>query len=302
MADRIVVAGGTGFLGTKLCERLARAGHTVVPISRHAGENPYALGEMIMWDPASGVLDTLDLAGADVVINLAGATIAQRWNDRVRREILESRLSSTRLIATTIAELDVKPRVFLNASAIGYYGDRGEEQLDETSVRGDGFLADVVEQWEAATQPARNAGIRTVLTRTGIVLSPDGGALPPMLRATKLGAGGALGSGKQWWPWISIDDEIGAMLHCIERDDIDGPVNLVAPNPERMKVVAKAVAKKLHRPALLPTPAFALKAVLGAGQAEELVLASARIAPTVLQNTGYRFEHPTIDDAIGALL
>jgi uncharacterized protein (TIGR01777 family) len=256
----------------------------------------------ILWDPAAGTLDPAAIAGIDAVVHLAGEGIAEkRWTPEQKRRILESRTQGTALLAHTIAGLDPRPRVFLSGSAVGIYGDGGEGVLTEESPRAPGFLADVVAAWEAAAQPAVDAGIRTVFLRSGVVLAPDGGAMSKVLPLFKLGIGGPIGRGREWWPWISIDDEVGAIVHLLDAD-VAGPVNLVAPNPVRAGAYAKAIGRALHRPALLPVPRFGPELLLGRELADALLGQSQRIAPTQLERSGYVFRHPDIDAALQHLL
>lgn len=294
---RIVVSGSTGLIGTALVAHLAGAGHDVVRLVRRAP----GTGE-VRWDPAAGQLDSDALAHVDAVVNLSGAGIGdRRWTDSYRRELLESRLSTTTLLARTIAELGTPAPVFLSGSAIGWYGDRGDEVLDETSGPGTGFLADVCRQWEAATTAARDAGARVVHLRTGIVLSAAGGALKKQLPLFKLGLGGRMGSGRQWSSWISIDDEVAAITHLLTAD-VEGPVNLTAPNPVRNDEFTKELAKVLKRPSFLPIPSFGPKLVLGAELAESLLFTGQRVLPEALRRSGYTFQHDTLAVALRSLL
>lgn len=286
---RIALSGSTGLIGTALVAELRSIGHEVVALVR---------GEQ--WDPASGRAP--DLRGVDAVINLAGAGIGDhRWTPEYKRTLLSSRLDTTGLLARTIAETADGPTVFLSAAAIGFYGDRDDELLTEASPAGDGFLPDLVQQWEAATAPAADAGARVATLRSGIVLSPDGGALKKMLPLFKLGAGGPFGSGKQWMSWISIDDEVGAIVHLLDHD-VSGPVNLTAPVPVRNKEFAKTLGRVLHRPSLLPVPPFGPKLLLGAELAGALLFESQRVDPVVLAASGYSFEHPELAAALAAVL
>jgi uncharacterized protein (TIGR01777 family) len=269
----------------------------VVTLVRRPPRQP---GE-IRWDPSKGELDAADLVGVDAVINLSGAGIGdKRWTDAYKQTVLDSRLDSTRLLADTIAQLDPKPTVFLSGSAIGFYGDPGDTAVDETAPAGSGFLADVVVQWEQAAAGAVEAGIRTVYLRTGLVLSGAGGMLAQQLLLYKLGLGGPLGSGKQWWSWVSLADEIGAIEHLLTAD-IAGPVNLTGPEPLRQKDFASELGHALHRPALLPAPGFALKTIIGQF-ATEGILHGQRVLPQVLEASGYTFQHPTLERAIAAAL
>jgi uncharacterized protein (TIGR01777 family) len=256
----------------------------------------------IMWDPKAGVLSASALEGADAVIHLSGAGIGdKRWTASYKREILESRTITTSLIANTIANMSRKPSVFLCGSAIGIYGPRGDEQLTEVSTNGTSFLADVCEQWEAAAKPASDAGVRTVLLRTGIVLTTKGGALKKQLPLFQLGLGGKFGNGKQWQSWISIDDEVGAIEHLLTAN-VSGAVNLTAPNPVTNAEFTSTLARVVKRPAFLPIPPFAPKAILGGELADALLFTGQRVIPAALNASGYQFVHPTLEVALRALL
>ena len=294
---KVAITGSSGLIGSALRGALTGAGHTAIPVvRREAGP-----GE-ISWDPAAGSIDAAAFAGVDAVVNLAGAGIGdKRWTDERKRVIRQSRTDSTGLVATTLAGLEHGPRVLLSASGMDYYGDRGDEVLTEASSPGTGFLPEVCQAWEAAAQPALDAGIRTAFLRSGIVQSPDGGALAKTLLPFRLGVGGRLGSGDQWWSWISIDDEIGAILHLLD-SDVSGPVNLTAPNPVRNREYTKALGRALHRPTFVPIPDFGPKLLLGTELADTLLNQSKRVVPDVLQATGYRFRHETIDACLAALL
>lgn len=294
----VAVTGSTGLIGTALVHDLRRRGHRVRTLVRR----PPTSGDEVRWDPSAGVVDAAGLSGIDAAVHLAGEGIAaHRWTVGQKRRILESRTHGTRLLAATLATLDPKPAVLLSGSAVGFYGDRGDEPLTEDSPRGEGFLADVVEAWEAAAMPAVDAGIRTAYLRTGIVLSPAGGALGKLLPLFRLGVGGRIGSGRQWWPWISIDDEVGAITHLLTAD-VAGPVNLVSPNPVTNAELARTLGHVLHRPAILPTPMAAPSLLLGRELATSLLGDSARVAPTRLLASGYEFLHPHLDGALHALL
>jgi uncharacterized protein (TIGR01777 family) len=294
---RIVVAGSSGLIGTALIDRLAAAGHDVVRLVRGGGGDLES-----RWDPAAGELDPAVIEGADAVVNLAGARIADhRWTDAYKDELRASRLTSTGLLAATIAKVDRKPGVFLSGSAIGYYGARGDEALDETAHPGDDFLAQLCVEWEAATGPAEAAGVRTAHLRTGIVLSGAGGALKKQLPLFKLGLGGKFGNGRQWSSWISIDDEVGAILHLLTAD-VRGGVNLTAPAPVRNTEFAKTLGQVLHRPAALPIPSFGPKLVLGGELASSLLFTGQRVVPAKLQESGYRFRHPSLEAALRGVL
>ncbi|MFZ9628642.1 MAG: TIGR01777 family oxidoreductase [Ilumatobacteraceae bacterium] len=294
---RIVVSGATGLIGSALCTSLSASGHDVVRLVRRA-PGP---GD-VQWDPARGVLPDGALRGADAVVHLAGAGIGdRRWTAEYRREILESRTKSTSLLASAIADTEGGPRVFLSGSAIGVYGATGDESLDETSPAGTGFLAEVCLQWEAATAAASSAGARVAHLRTGIVLSPAGGALKKLLPLFRLGAGGPFGNGRQWQSWISLPDEVGAITHLLTAD-VRGAVNLTAPNPLTNAEFSKVLARVLRRPALLPVPRFGPALLLGGDLADALLYTGQRVLPTVLQQSGYEFRHATLEAALRDLL
>jgi len=294
---KIVVSGASGLIGTQLVAKLSTSGHEVVRLVRRS---PKA-GE-IQWNPKSGSLDASALEGVDAVIHLSGAGIGdKRWSDGYRKEILDSRTDTTALLAKTIASLSRKPSVFLSGSAIGIYGARNDEQLTEVSTHGTGFLAEVCEQWEAAAKPAVDAGIRTVYLRTGIVLSPKGGALKKLLPLFKLGVGGKFGNGKQWQSWISIDDEIGAIEYLLTAN-VSGAVNLTAPNPVTNAEFTKVLASVLKRPAIVPVPTFAPKILLGGELADALLFTGQRVIPAALNASGYSFKHTTLESALRSLL
>lgn len=290
---RVLVTGSRGLIGTALIERLQAGGHRTTRLVRGtpgAGE--------VAWDPAAGAIDRAGLEGHDAVVHLAGEGIAdKRWSDAQKRRILESRTRGTGLLARTLASLDPKPAVLLSGSAVGYYGDGGEAELTEASPRGRGFLADVVVAWEEATRPAEEAGIRTVHLRTGVVLSPRGGAMGKVLPLFKLGLGGPIGRGREWWPWISLEDEVGAIVHLLGAD-VHGPVNLTAPNPVRTGEYAKAIGRALHRPAVLPVPKLGPRLLLGTELADALLGQSQRVLPTRLLESGYEFRFPDLDGAL----
>jgi uncharacterized protein (TIGR01777 family) len=294
---KIVVSGASGLIGTQLVAKLSSNGHEVVRLVRRSSK----AGE-IQWNPKSGTLDAAALEGTDAVIHLSGAGIGdKRWTDGYRKEILDSRTATTALLANTMASLSRKPSVFLSGSAIGIYGARNDEQLTEVSTHGTGFLAEVCEQWEAAAKPAVDAGIRTVYLRTGIVLSPKGGALKKLLPLFKLGVGGKFGNGKQWQSWISIDDEIGAIEYLLTAN-VSGAVNLTAPNPVTNAEFTKVLASVLKRPAIVPVPTFAPKILLGGELADALLFTGQRVIPAALNASGYAFKHTTLESALRSLL
>jgi hypothetical protein len=295
---RVVITGATGLIGTALVKALQARGDEVTRLVRRAP----ATGEA-RWDPATGQIDAAALEGQEAVVHLAGVGIAdKRWTDEHKRAVIDSRLQGTTVLARTLANLADKPKVMASASAVGYYGVRGDEVLTEDAEAGTGFLADTCKQWEAATAPAEDAGIRVAHFRTGIVLSDDGGALKPMLLPFKLGLGGRIGSGRQWWSWIAIDDEVGAILHLIDTNTLRGPVNLTAPNPVTNDEFTRTLNRVLHRPTLLPTPTFALKAMFGSEAVDEMFLGGQRVVPARLQADGYAFRHAQLEGALRQLL
>ena len=291
---RIVIAGSSGLIGTELVTSLRSDGHEVIKLVRR---KPAASSE-VYWNPAAGEIDSSALVGCDVIINLAGAGVGdRRWSNSYKELIRSSRVDTTSLLAETAADLKLK--VFIAGSAIGWYGDTADRQVDETSPPGEGFLAEVVVAWETASKPARDAGVRVVNIRTGLVASKHGGAWAKLLPIFKLGAGGKLGSGKQYWSFISMRDEIAAIKFLIDSPNISGPVNLTAPQPATNAEVTKAMAKVFRRPALFPVPAFALKTVLGEFSQE--VLGSSRVIPKVLLDNGFKFADPDIESAMRTL-
>ena len=294
---RIAVTGSSGLIGSALVPRLRADGHDVVRLVRRAP----ASSDEAEWDPQGGSVDPAALEGTDAVVHLAGAGVGdKRWDDEYRQLIRDSRVEGTTTLSRAIADATDRPSVLLCGSAVGYYGSRGDEVLDEESLPGDDFLADVCVEWEAATQPAQDAGVRVAFLRTGLVMSPDGGALERSLLPFRLGGGGPLGSGKQWWSSISLPDEVRAIEFLLEHD-VSGPVNLVGPHPVRNKEWAKALGDVLNRPALLPVPRFALRVLLD-GFADEGVLASQRVLPRRLLDEGFTFAHPETRDMFRAVL
>lgn len=294
----VAVTGSTGLIGNALLEALQHAGHKVRRMVRTPTTDP----NQVYWNPAANEINAEALRGVEAVINLAGEGIqTKRWSTEQKRRIRDSRVNGTTLLGTTLAKLDPLPRVLLNGSAIGFYGDRGNEELDETKPAGDGFLAEVTRDWEHATQPAADAGIRVVHLRTGVVLSPDGGALAKQLPLFRLGLGGRVGNGRQWFSWISLTDEIGAILHLLD-SDISGPINLTAPEPVTNGDFAHRLGQALHRPAILPIPPFAPKLILGSELVESLLMSSAKVLPEKLVSSGYAFKHPTLEIAFADLL
>jgi uncharacterized protein (TIGR01777 family) len=290
--ERIAITGSSGLIGTALVGHLKSEGHTVQRLVRRA---PVAVDE-VTWDPQTGYVDLNALEGVDAIIHLAGAPVdGKRWSKKFKAEILNSRLMGTATIAKAVAE--VKPDVFISASAIGWYGESGNRAVVESDRVGNDFLAAVCREWEAAADLA--SGIRTVKLRTGLVLDPTGGALGKMLPLFRLGFGGKLGSGKQWWSWITLHDVVRAIEFALV-EDISGPVNLSAPNPVTNQEFTSALARALHRPAVFPAPAFALKAVLGGFSGE--VLGSKRVIPQALLDAGFTWDYPHLSDALKVLV
>jgi uncharacterized protein (TIGR01777 family) len=297
----VVISGASGLIGTALGSSLERDGHRVRRLVRRPVPASSS-GLDIEWDPASGKLDAASLEGADAIVHLAGAGIGdKRWTADRKRLILESRTQSTRLLAEAAASLTAKPTAFVSGSAMGIYGEGGDAVLTEASPPGDIFLSEVCVAWEAAAQPAVDAGIRVPFIRTGIVLSREGGALAKLLTLFKLGLGGKLGSGSQWMSWISIEDEVAAIRWLIEHD-VAGPVNLSSPNPVTNAEFTKVLARVVHRPAFLPVPAFGPKLLLGSELAEQLLFLSSRLEPTVLEAHGFPFRHPDLETALRAVI
>lgn len=295
---KILITGASGLIGRALSSTLKAQGHTIVSAVRREPRR----NDEVQWDPKSGTMAATAFDGVDAVVHLAGAGIGdKRWTNDYKMEILESRTNGTALLANTMAALANKPQVFISGSAIGIYGARADEELSETATVGSGFLADVCRDWEAAAEPATNAGIRTVLIRTGIVLSPEGGALKKQLPLFKLGLGGKFGSGKQWQSWISITDEVNAIVHLLT-SSLSGPVNLTAPTPVTNSEFTRVLSKVVSRPAVLPIPSFGPKLLLGSELADALLFTGQRVTPNALLADGFVFSHPTLDAALRALL
>lgn len=292
----VVLTGGRGLIGGALCALLEGEGHRV----RHVTRNPRKDGD-IGWDPRAGELNASELEGAHAVVHLAGESVAQRWNEGAKERILRSRIDGTTLLAEALAGLKQKPKVLLSASAVGFYGDGGEKGLDESSPRGEGFLAEVCEAWEASAEPARAAGIRVVFPRFGIVLSADGGALSKMLTPFKMGVGGRIGSGEQFMSWVHIDDVARGLLAAIHGEH-EGPLNLVSPNPVTNAVFTKALGQALRRPTFMPLPRFAAKLAMGPEMADEMLLVSQRVQPRRLEESGFEFSFDDIGEALKNLV
>jgi uncharacterized protein (TIGR01777 family) len=292
----VLISGVTGLVGGALTRELMAAGHRVTGLSRARGTGN------IHWNPETGELEATQLEGFDAVVHLAGESIASgRWTAAKKANILESRVRGTRLLADALAKLQRRPRVFVIASAIGYYGHRPGEELNEASASGEGFLAEVCRQWEAAADTSREAGIRTIHTRFGMVLSPEGGALQPLLLTARLGLAGPIGDGRQIWSWVALDDVAGALVHVLTSPDLEGAVNVVAPKPVPQREFAAVFGRVLKRPAFMPLPAFAARLVLGE-MADELLLPSQDVRPAKLAASGYRFRFPELEPALHAIL
>lgn len=298
---KVVIGGSTGMVGSALTAFMSTGGHEVVRLVRP--DTGPTSGASVAWDPTRNQIEESALNGVDAVVHLGGVNLAdQRWTPEIKRRIRESRVASTRLLAETIARATPRPKTFVCASAVGFYGDRGDEPLTETSPGGAGFLADVCRAWEDATQPAREAGVRVVNLRIGIVLSPRGGALAKLLLPFRMGLGGRLGDGTQYMSWISLEDMVGAIHHVLLDDTVDGPVNGTAPHPVTNTEFSKTLGRVLHRPAVLPLPKAAARLVLGKDQTDEMLLVGARVLPATLEATGYVFRQPTLEAALRALL
>ncbi len=295
----VLVTGSHGFIGSALIPKLRADGARVLRLVRGEPEG----ADDVRWDPVADVIDAAALEGVDAVVHLAGAGIAdKKWTPERKRLILESRTKSTDLLGRTLAGLTRRPEVLISSSGVGYYGNRGDSVLTEESSPGDDFPAEVCVAWEAATAPAAAAGIRVVTIRTGIVLAAHGGALQRTLLPFKLGLGGRLGSGEQYMSWIALDDHVGAVRHLLTADLVSGPVNLTAPNPVTNTEFTHALGGALHRPTLLPTPLFPLKAIYGGELVQHLLVNGQRVVPGVLEANGYDFAHPEIGDALRAVL
>jgi uncharacterized protein (TIGR01777 family) len=293
---RIAVAGSSGFLGSHLLGALRAGGHDVLRLVRR---EPRGADE-VRWDPAAGTLDPAVLSTVDAVVNMAGANVGRRWTRAYKRRIRDSRLDTTATLARALVAADPRPATWLNASAVGFYGDTGERAVDEQAPPGTGFLPELCQEWEAATRPAEDAGVRVVRMRTGLPLHRDGGLLKPILLPFRLGLGGRLADGRHYWPWISMADWLGAVRFLLERADLAGPVNLTGPAPVTNAEFTRALGAVLHRPTLLPVPRPALRLALGEFAVEPL--ASLRVLPGVLTRTGYAFQDGDVTAALrGAL-
>ncbi|HEX6913230.1 MAG TPA: TIGR01777 family oxidoreductase, partial [Longimicrobium sp.] len=287
---RVAVTGASGLIGKAVVERLRREGHTV---SRLVRDPAKAQAGDVVWDPEAGTIDAAALEGVDAAVHLAGESVGTRWTGEKKRRIRDSRIKGTRLLAQTLAHLARHPRVLVQASGVGIYGDRGDETVTETSPPGTGFLADVGREWEGASGPAEEAGIRVVKLRLGVVLAKDGGALEQLLLPFRMGVGGRIGSGRQWMPWISLDDVVELVMRALRDERLRGPVNAVA-GSARNAEFTDALGRALHRPTLIPVPAFGIRALFGQ-MADEALLAGQRVEPARLREIGHVFHHPTLD-------
>ncbi|MDT0615320.1 TIGR01777 family oxidoreductase [Streptomyces lancefieldiae] len=295
--SRVAVAGASGLIGSALVRSLAADGHEVVRLVRRAPRD----ADEVRWDPENGRVDAAALAGCDAVVNLAGAGVGdRRWTDAYKTRIRSSRVHGTTALAEAVASLERPPRVFVNGSAIGFYGETGDRAVDESAPPGEGFLPSLCVEWEAAAAPAREAGVRTVFARTGLVVASGGGAWGRLFPLFRAGLGGRLGDGSQYWSFVALHDEVAAIRHLLDREDLSGPFNLTAPHPLTNREITAAMGRVLHRPTLFAVPAPVLRAALGDMAGD--VLGSARVLPTRLLESGFRFAFPEIDGAIRAAL
>jgi hypothetical protein len=292
---KVAVTGASGLVGSALVPALRNAGHVVVLLVRR----PPSAADELAWDPAAGTIDAAGLEDLDAVVHLAGESIGQRWTDAARDRIRRSRLDGTALVARTLAGLERRPSALLHASAIGFYGS-GEEPATEASPRGTGFQADVVEAWEAAAQPARDAGIRVVALRQAPIVAPHDGFVKRMLVPFRLGLGGRVGSGDQWWTWLALPDAVRAYLFALD-SDLSGPVNVAAPGALRNRDFVRALGHALNRPTAIPLPAFAVRLAFGA-MGEEMLLGGRRMLPERLNEAGFEFEHPELEPYLRSIL
>jgi uncharacterized protein len=294
----VAVTGSSGFIGSALCPALAAAGHRVLRVVRSGAGGP----DTLRWDPEVGTIDAGGLDGVGGVVHLAGESIGKRWSEKQKARIKQSRVAGTSLLSETLAKLANPPAVLVSGSAVGIYGDRGDEVLTEDTPLGEGILASVAQAWEASTAAAEGAGIRVVHLRTAEVLARHGGALQKMLTPFRLGLGGRIGSGRQWVPWITLHDHVAVILHLLADQSLSGPVNATAPQPVTNAAFTKALAGALHRPAVLPVPAPALRLLLGKEMAHELLMVSLRVMPHRLAASGFQFRDPDLDGALRRVL
>ena len=301
---RILISGSTGFLGTALIESLEREGHSIVRLARPGAgskQSDSPASQTILWDPVGGAFDAAGAEGADALVHLAGASIAEgRWNDSRKNLLRTSRIDATRHLMGALSRLQRPPQVIVASSAVGYYGNRGDELLTETSGPGNDFLSKLCQGWEAETARGAEFGARVVMLRFGIVLDAHGGALPRMALPFKLGAGGELGSGRQWMSWLTLAEAVGMIRFALTNSALTGPTNAVTPNPLQNAEFTRILAKTLHRPALFPAPGFALRIMLGE-MADALLLASQRVEPSKLEQAGYPFTEPELAPALAAI-
>lgn len=294
---KVAITGSSGTIGQALIQALQENGHTVVAIVRKKSQSSHE----ITWDPAKGVLDPHSLEGTEAIINLAGENIASRWSEEKKKKIIDSRVNATKTLTEAILKMPHPPKVLINGSAIGYYGNRGNEQVDESSSKGTGFLSDVCQAWEAATEPAEKKGIRVAKIRTGIVLTPNGGALKAMLTPFKLCLGGVVADGNQYMSWISLDDEVAAILHILNTESLQGPIDLVAPNPVTNREFTLTLGKVLHRPTFLPMPAALARLAFGE-MADEMLIGGVRVQSNKLKASGFQFKYPELEGCLNHLL
>lgn len=296
---KILVTGSTGLVGSVLIPALESKGHRIVRLVRNAPKNKET---EIFWDPEKGTLNADELEGLDAIVHLAGENLAEgRWTEEKKRRIRESRVKGTRLLSEALAKLKRKPEVLVSASAVGFYGNRGDEILTEQSASGSDFVAEVCREWELATQPAAQAGVRVVNLRFGVIFASEGGALKKILLPFKMGVGGKLGSGRQYMSWITLDDAVGVIEFALENEKLRGPVNTVAPDAVTNKEFTKALGSALSRPTIFPVPAFALRLAFGE-MADETLLTSQRVEPARLKEEGYVFKHPELKTALQHVL
>ena len=295
----IAITGSSGLVGTALVDALQADGHVARRIVRRPAHD---YNREIQWDPVAGTIEAAKLGDVDAIVHLAGENLAaHRWNEATKARIRDSRILGTRLLCQTIASLPTRPAVLVSASAVGYYGDRGEEPVDESSPPGRGFLAELCQQWEAETRIARDADIRVVNLRLGVVLSPHGGALAKMLTPFKLGVGGVIGSGQQYFSWIALDDVVRVMQFTLAAAAVCGPVNAVAPQPVTNREFTKTLGRVLHRPTVFPLPEFAARLAFGE-MADEMLISGVRVEPRALLSAGFEFRHPVLEPAMQGML
>jgi uncharacterized protein (TIGR01777 family) len=298
---RVAITGSTGLIGTALTRSLLNDGHQVLRLTRGSGKSAADGSESASWDPKAGTVQPGALEGVEAVVHLAGAGIGdKRWNDAYKKELRDSRVLSTQTIARAIAELDVKPRVLVSASAVGYYGDTGDRVVEESTPAGTDFLSGLCVEWEDAAAPAAQAGIRVVHTRTGLVVSDKGGAWGKLFPLFRFGLGGRLGSGNQYWPFISVTDHIAALRFAVDNEDVVGPLNFSAPEPLTNREITKAMGRAMHRPTLASVPEFALK--IAVGEFASGITGSCRAVPAGLLKAGFHFQHPTIEQSLDSVL